>query len=189
MDADKAVWETYPDIWPTKAKFFAWLRGSLRRAVWEKYPPKLTFKNAHCHEPPKGYTGKARSGAFCALSGDFIGKSQLQVDHTIGHVSLKEWEDVLPFVQHLCAAEYGPYENFQLVGKEAHKVKSHAERKGITFQEAILDKKVIAFTKLKPQQQLNTLSQYIVPGEADVSSAEKRKNIYRQILQGGKNVD
>ena len=43
----KQPWEEFPDIWKTKAAFFAWLRGGLRRAVWEKYPPKIKFKNEY----------------------------------------------------------------------------------------------------------------------------------------------
>ena len=37
----------------------------------------------------------------------------------------------------------------QVVGKEAHKVKSYAERQGMTFEEALLEKKVIALMKNK----------------------------------------
>lgn len=30
-------WVDYPDIWPTKSKFFTYLRGALRGAVWNKF--------------------------------------------------------------------------------------------------------------------------------------------------------
>ena len=36
MNNRKEPWEAYPDVWPTKASFFSWLRGGLRRALWEK---------------------------------------------------------------------------------------------------------------------------------------------------------
>src|SRR5690554_3110739 len=125
-------WELYPHIWKTKSSFFTWLRGCLRRAVWEKYPPKLEFKNEVCTPPPEGIITRAKTGAFCALTGEWEGKSKLEVDHIVGNASLKDWEDVLSFIQHLCA----PKENMQLVKKEAHKIKSYAERKGISFEEA-----------------------------------------------------
>jgi hypothetical protein len=35
------------------------------------------------------------------------------------------------------------------VSREAHKVKSYAERKGISFEDALLEKQVIAIEKLK----------------------------------------
>jgi hypothetical protein len=141
----KNPWEEAPYIWPTKAAFFNWMRGNLRRALWEKYPLKIEFKNSVCKPPPEGYTGRAKSGAPCALTGEWVGKSAAEIDHLIGHVSLQSWEDVLPFVQHLCTSK----DNMAYVSREAHKVKSHAERKGIPFEEALLEKQVIAIEKLK----------------------------------------
>lgn len=175
------LWERYPEIWPTKASFFAWLRGSLRRAVWEKYPPKLKFKNENCSKPPSSYTGKGRSGAHCALTGKWECKSKLEVDHIEGNVSLKDWEDLLGFIIHLCGTE----DDFQLVTRDAHKIKSYADRKGISFEEAILEKKVIAFSKKKADEQKRKLRSLGV-GEEDLTSAAKRKVAMRKILQGGK---
>ena len=139
------LWEQYPEVWATKAAFFAWLRGGLRRAIWEKYPPKIIFKNEMCSPPPSNYTGRAKSGANCALTGEWINKSNLEVDHIVGNASLRDWDDVLPFIQHLCTDD----SNMQLVSKEAHKVKSYAERMGITFEEALVEKQVIAIMKNK----------------------------------------
>jgi hypothetical protein len=136
-------WELYPHIWKTKAAFFSYVRGALRRALWEKYPVKLEFKNETCTPPPLGYTGRAKSGTDCALTGEWEGKSKLEVDHIEGNKSLREWEDVLPFVQHLCTTK----DNMQLVKKEAHKIKSYADRQGITFEEAVIIKDAIAICK------------------------------------------
>ena len=41
----------------------------------------------------------------------------------------------------------------QLVGKEAHKVKSYSERKGVSFDDALLEKKVIQIIKNKQDKQ------------------------------------
>lgn len=147
---NKKLWELYPDIWPTKASFFTFLRGSLRRALWEKYPVKLQFKNEQCKPPPVGYTGRAKSGANCSLTGIWEGKSKLEVDHIKGNVSLQEWDDVLPFIQHLCASK----DNLQLVTKEAHKIKSYADRHGITFEEASIIKEAIQICKGDDKQWL-----------------------------------
>lgn len=145
MSKNLEPWEEYPAIWKTKSAFFAWLRGGLRRAIWEKYPPKIQFKNAQCKPPPAGYTGKAKSGTECTLTGEWTAKSYLEVDHIEGHVSLKDWSDITTFIQHLCTNSA----NMQLVSKEAHKIKSYAERKGISFEEAVIEKKVIQIIKDK----------------------------------------
>lgn len=141
----KEPWIEAPHIWPTKASFFNFLRGNLRRAVWEKWPLKFEFKNGLCGQPPEDYTGRARSGALCALSGEWTGKSAAEIDHIFGNVSLQEWEDVLPFIQHLCASK----DNMQYVSKEAHKIKSYADKHGISFQEASCVKEAIRLCKEK----------------------------------------
>ena len=138
-------WLWYPELWPTKSKFYTWLRGSLRKAVWNTSPIKITFKNKACSAPPEGYTGRAKSGQYCALSGEWDGKSALQVDHIVGNVSLNDEEDILEFIKHLIP----PPNSLQLVTKDAHKVKSYAEKQGISYEEAFAIKSAIEIIKAK----------------------------------------
>lgn len=142
---DYKPWEEYPELWPTEAAFWTYIRGALRRGLWEKSPIKLSYKNASCEKPPEGYTGRAKSGVNCALTGVWIGKSKLEVDHMEGHKSLLSWEDVLPFILHLVP----PKGSLQLVDKEAHKIKSYSERMGISFELALVTKQAIAIQKVK----------------------------------------
>lgn len=174
------MWERFPEVWPTKASFFAWLRGSLRRGLWEKYPPKLIFKTSKCRNPPKGYSGRAKKGDYCALTGEWTPQSKLEVDHKEGHASLKEWDDLPQFILHLLTVD-AELRGYQLVSKEAHKIKSYAERMGITFEEAILEKKVIAFAKGPAKAQMETLREL---GLSEGRNAEERKNLFRKYLQG-----
>lgn len=146
--------EQFPQVWKTRASFFSWLRGCLRRGIWEKYPPKLIFKNSQCKPPTEGYTGKAKSGVECALTKQWTGKSQLEVDHIEGHVSLKDIDDITPFILHLLAEEG----SMQLVSKEAHKVKNYSDRMGLTYEEAEREKEVIKFKKLPVAQQKDILT-------------------------------
>lgn len=136
-------WEEYPEIWKTEAAFWTYVRGGLRRGLWEKSPIKLSYKNNNVGKPPEGYTGRAKTGTECALTGEWTGKSKLEVDHMDGHKSLLCWGDVLEFILHLIP----PPDSLQLVDKEAHKIKSYAERKGISFEEAVIEKKAIAICK------------------------------------------
>ena len=171
------VWEEYPDVWKTKGAFFSWLRGQLRRAIWERYPPKIKYKNKVCQPPPKGYTGRAKSGAECALTGEWYPKSKLEVDHIQGHASLRDWDDLEGFILHLLCDE----SNMQLVGKEAHKVKSYAERKGITFEEALIEKKVIEKTKQSVKKQKEELHD---AGFTETNNQQQRRECYRRLLSG-----
>lgn len=167
-------WIEAPHIWKTKAAFFLFLRGALRRAVWEKWPLKFEFKNALCKPPPPGYTGRAKTGHYCALTGVWVGKSAAEVDHIHGHVSLQEWEDVLPFILHLCASK----ENMQYVDKEAHRIKSYADRMGISFKEAAAIKQAILICKNKLDKQFLTDR-----GIKPVSNAAGRRKQVEAVLK------
>lgn len=144
-DQEWKPWEWYSDIWPTEAKFWTWLRGCFRQAVWNKSPCKITFKNANCSPPPEGYTGRAKSGKHCALSGVWEGKSKLEVDHIEGNKSLRSEQDILEFVKHLIPHP----DSMQLVTKEAHKIKSYAEKQGMSYERACAEKQAIALQKSK----------------------------------------
>jgi hypothetical protein len=164
-------WEEFPEIWKTKSAFFTWMRGNLRRALWERYPPKIQFKNSMCKTPPADYKGKAKSGTECSLTGEWTPKSYLEVDHIIGQASLKDWEDVTAFIKHLCTNT----DNMQLVGKDAHKIKSYAERKGISFENALLEKMVIQMIKNKTDKQFFIDRTLEVPSNATLRRAEMLK--------------
>lgn len=138
-------WEEYPEIWATEAQWWSFLRGALRRGMWERSQIKLMFKNENCTKPPEGYVGRAKSGAICALSGEWTGKSKLEVDHCEGNVSLLSWDDVLPFILHMVPKKG----TIQLVDKEMHKIKSYAERMGISFEQARAEKQAIEIIKTK----------------------------------------
>ena len=175
---DYKPWEEYPELWKTEAEWWTYLRGSLRRGLWEKSPIKLSFKNANCSPPPEGYTGRAKSGAECALSGQWTGKSKLEVDHSEGHMSLLCWEDVLPFILHLVP----PKGSLQLVDKEMHKVKSYSERMGMSFVDALYEKQAIAICKAKQDKQW--LSER---GITPSSNAAKRRAQIIECLKEEKN--
>ena len=138
-------WEEYPEFWKTEAMFWSYIRGGLRRGLWEKSPIKIDYKRQLLQKPPEGYTGRAKSGAVCALTGEWTGNSKLQVDHIEGNVPLRSFEDLVKFIIHLVP----PKNSIQLVEKEAHKVKSYAERMGVSFERALATKSVIAIEKDK----------------------------------------
>lgn len=172
--SDWKPWEDYPDIWPTKSKFFTYLRGALRQAVWNKSPIKITFKNKACSKPPEGYTGKAKSGAYCALSGVWEGKSKLEVDHKSGNVSINDEDEILNFIKHLIP----PPNSLQCVTREAHKIKSYSEKSGKSFEDSIIEKQVIAICKAKEDK-----SFLISKGVTPAQNQKLRKEQLREVLR------
>lgn len=171
-------WEEHPH-WKTKAEFFSWLRGQLRKAVWMHWPPKNDFKKEMAVKPPEGYTGKAKKLGSCALSGEMEAISKMQVDHIQGNASLNSWDDVLPFIRHLCASK----ENMQLVTKEAHKIKSYAEKQGVSYEEAKAIKKAIEACKLPPEEQKKCLLA-LGFSEESVRTAKQRRACWERYYKG-----
>jgi len=146
--------EKHPDLFPTEAKFWSYLRGCLRRGLWEKSPMKFKYKESQMGPPPAGYTGKGRKGTYCALTGVWTPTSKMEVDHTEGHIPLTLEEHVIPYIIHLLSTGG---DELQMVDKEAHKIKSYADRMGLTFEEATIEKDVIKFAKGTKLQQSHTL--------------------------------
>lgn len=170
------LWDRYPTIWPSKANFFSWLRGSLRRAVWNTYPIKIAVLKESNIPIPDGYQGKTRKFSKCALTGEATPTRNCQVDHKHGGKSLQEWDDVLPFIKHLCAVK----EDLQVVSKEAHKVKSYSEREKISFEEALAIKKAIAIIKSKKDKEW-----LIERGVEPAANSKRRRQQIVEIISHG----
>lgn len=142
-------WVEYPNIWKTKAAWLSWLRGGIRRALWNKSPCKLEFiKKNRIKIPnpnPKGRVAEVW-GAECALTGQLLPLNLMNVDHKEGNNSLREIEDIQSFVEAIAIVSM---DELQFVSIEAHKIKNHAEKMNISFQEALAQKTAIKMEKEK----------------------------------------
>lgn len=167
------------DVWKTKAAFFAWLRGQMRRSIWSHYPPKNEFKQsklrpANKKDYDRGISKRTKKVGECVHCGEWFPASKLQVDHLSPAGSLRNTEDILPFVQGLACLK----ENMALVCKPCHDVKTLADRRGISFGEAVVASKVnkkMKETKASQDKQLKALG---LPHGND----EKRKTSWTKHL-------
>lgn len=175
--------DKYKHIWKSEAAFMSWIRGGIRGGLWNKHPVKLDFiKSNRVQIPNPNPKGKKATvwGATCALTGNVVPISEIQVDHVVGGHSLKDISDIQAFIEAIVLVTDA---DLQLVSKEAHAVKSYAEKQGITFEDAVLQKKVIAFKKLSVTEQTNILqSLYDVATMKSLSNATKRAEAYKQHL-------
>ena len=149
MIEDKKLWEIYPHIWATESAYMSWLRGGIRRYLWSKNPVKLEFiKQNRVKIPNPNPKGKVKEvwGGVCALTGKTYPIGDMEVDHKEGNHSLKTLDDLVPFVKGIVMITL---DDLQLVSKEAHKIKSYAEKQGISFEEAKIEKEVIEIIKQK----------------------------------------
>ena len=149
MTEDKKLWEMYPQIWKTESAFMSWIRGGVRRSLWSKHPVKLEFiKRNRIKIPNPNPKGKVAEvwGGVCSLTGDVHILANLEVDHITGNHSLRVLSDIENFIKGIVLITL---DDLQFVSKEAHKIKSYAEKQGISFEEAKIEKEVIEIIKQK----------------------------------------
>ena len=140
-------------VWKTESAYMSWLRGGIRRYLWSKNPVKLEFiKQNRVKIPNPNPKGKVKEvwGGVCALTGNTYPIGDMEVDHKEGNHSLKTLDDLVPFVKGIVMITL---DDLQLVSKEAHKIKSYAEKQGISFEEAKIEKEVIEIIKQKKDKE------------------------------------
>jgi len=172
----KSPWTEFPEIWNTKAKFMSWLRGGIRRGLWNRSPIKLEVIKRKRKRIINPKTNKEVWGGTCYICGDDFVQKELQVDHIKGEHTLKEISDIQSFVEAMTLVSL---DDLDLVCKRCHKIKNHAERYGMTFEEANTEKKVIEFGKLPAPAQHSKLVEI---GITPPSTAKARKDAYREWL-------
>jgi 5-methylcytosine-specific restriction endonuclease McrA len=169
-------WQLYPSLWKSKSAFFTYLRGQLR-LTWSRYPAKLKWKASQLISPPKGYIGRAKRLGQCHYCKEMFAASHLEVDHVEQAGKCDSWETSAEFLYKLLDCN----DNWVLACKPCHKCKSYAERKGISFEEAALEKKVIDMMKQPAKIVLAFLSEHGYNGET-VSNSTKRKQALQQVF-------
>lgn len=186
-------WLEAPDVWKTESAYWTWIRGELRR-VWTDYPVRNIYKTSlttmipdldddGVHKVYKSGKKKGelryRSNIDCSMCGKGLVKSAIEMDHTEPAGGCKNGLEACIFLFRLLC----PVEHMRPVCKPCHKIHTYAERMGITFDEAVIEKRVIEFGKRPTSIQKQILIDApIIVLENDISNAKKRKDIYRRVL-------
>lgn len=89
-------------------------------------------------------------GGTCALTGQDFPLNQLEVDHVVGNHSLNNLDDLQSFIENIVCVSF---DDLQFVSKEAHRIKSFADKMGISFEDALIEKTAIALIKEKKDLQ------------------------------------
>ncbi len=144
-------WIEHKAIWPTEAKFMAWVRGGVRAGLWKKHPVKLEFLKKNLVMMPNTNPRSMKrfpmvKAGRCALCKQMYGLKDIEVDHLTGNHSLRNMDDLRAFIEAMIMVSY---DDLQLVCKTCHKIKSYAEKQGISFEEARAEKTAISLIKEK----------------------------------------
>lgn len=139
----------------TEAKFTAWLQSALR-SVWAKHPSKLTLvQNRRVALRVGAKKGdKSVKPIFhvaCFHCNQYFKLKDIEVNHknTVG--GLSNLKDLHRFVDNLLLVQP---EDLELLCKDCHGIITYMERYGVSRRDAIIEKKVIAFSKLSDTEQI-----------------------------------
>lgn len=175
-------WEQCPDVWKTKAAFFQWIRGQMRRA-WSRHPVKVSYMSNHRVRVPLGKKTKKNPtglvwGCRCEHCNNLFKQTECEVDHIEEAGGFKDWENFDKWMHKLMHINW---DSIRIVCKTCHRIISYAARMGITFDEAKLEKEVIRFTKFTPARQKQILLVKFPP--KDRANAKVRRAAYKKLLQ------
>ncbi len=174
---NKEMWKEHPDIWNTEAKFMAWVRGGIRRALWEKHPIKLRYIYKHRIRIDNPNTkGKTKEvwGGICAFCNEAFPQGKLQVDHIAGNHSLKHIDDLQAFVEGIAFIRE---DDLQFACKECHAIKSYAEKHDISFEEASKIKEAIRLSQGSVESILTWLQRMGYSGVKPTNAKARRAAI------------
>ncbi len=173
-------WEQCPDVWKTKAAFFQWMRGQMRKA-WSRHPVKVSYMHNHRQRVPLGRVTEKNPkglvwGCECEHCHQLFKQPDCEVDHIEAAGSFKGWEDFEAWMMKLMHINWN---SIRVVCKECHRIISYAERMKLTFSEARIAKQAIAFSKKSVAYQTSTLK---CAGIYDTTNAKQRRAAYHHYL-------
>lgn len=178
----KEPWEECPEVWPTQAKYFEWIRGQMRRA-WSRHPVKIKFINANRFKAalgkkgPKNPDGKMVWCGVCAHCHGTYTFKQLQVDHIHGAGSFRGWAD---FTEWMMGLMHINVDGLQFMCKQCHDTKTYADTHDLLFEDAEIEKQVILWLKSIPvSYQHEYLARFGFPHHNEPT----RRTSYRRVLK------
>lgn len=142
-------WEDPNSVWKTKAQYFTWLRGALRK-LWSDYPLRQEWKKKSLRpitkqeRDSKKFHPSTKNVGQCVFCKEWFPGSKLQVDHIESSEGCYSYETAEKFLWH-CGGLTS--DRFQLSCVPCHKVETYREKHNITFEEARAVKQAIAIQK------------------------------------------
>jgi len=169
-------------IWKTPASYWSYVRGGLRRGLWMRNPVKIDYKNKRRVRIPNPNEKTATRfpeiwACPCDVCGGIFNQVEVEVDHKIGHHSLKSEDDLMNFFKSIAFVTEG---ELQLICKECHKIKSYADRMGISLEEARVIKEIIELQK--SGKDTEKLLQLGVTNDNIPSTKDKRRELLTKLM-------
>lgn len=172
------------DIWKNESALINFIRGGLRRGLWEKSPIKLKFikenRERIPNPNPKGRVDTVWGGR-CNVCSNLFAQQALQVDHVRSDFNkLSSLDGLQEYIENMALVTK---DELQIVCKPCHGIITHSQRKGITFEEAKIEKEIIALCK-DDKLLLDKLSQLGVKSSNVPKTKKARKELLTNLLKG-----
>ena len=180
-------WET-PEgkiIWKTESQYWNWIRGAMRR-IWSDYPVRKVWKATQLRKvtqeerDQKLYHPSTKNVGQCVYCRQWMAGSKLEVDHITASDGCTTKENAESFLWY-CGGGSG--DDWCLACKPCHKTVTHAERKGITLAEAVIEKEAIEICKGSTKEQNDYINKN--NGTLCKNAKERRAEIERIIRERG----
>jgi len=179
-------WEQCPDVSSNEKQYFNWIRAAMRKA-WCRHPVKVSYMNLHRFKAPLGKkTFKHPKGTMiwattCETCGKVHKVGNTEVDHKARAGGCKSWDEFNVWIRSLLHINH---DSLAIICKPCHYIKSYAEQHDLTFEEARIAKRAIAFMKQKlPGQVAWFVRHGYKATDAAISNDKKRKALYIQFLK------
>ena len=188
-------WNFPGSIWKTESAWFSWIRSALRRS-WNRHPTKIAKlkkeliqipnpnpKSSNRFPTVKGGKCSCCGGVFPLSGGKKEGKHKvtIQVDHLEPAGSLRDIKHLQGFVERLFCVGL---EDLALICSVCNKTKDYAQKSGLLFEEAKIEKEAIEIQKQKNDVQW-LKDNGLTPAK---NAALRRKQLVEAMTKGTKNV-
>lgn len=165
-------WTIPNSPWKDEKAYLNWLRGSIRR-IWSRHPVKISYKQNRRYKAPVGKNGKEVWVSDCEICGNQ--SRDCQVDHLQGGYGFTDWTSFTEWAKMIL---WVGFDDIQEVCVECHEVITLSQRNNLTFEDARIEKEVIAVCKAKQDKEWLE-SRGITPA----SNQTKRKQQIREVLK------
>ena len=182
---DEAVsskpWISHPHIWKSEAEFICWVRGGLRK-LWANHPIRTEFKKKH--QTTMVNTNKRSMKRFPTVAAWKCSICHcLTKDIQIDHISdtggtFISMDDIQKYAEYLY---FVTDENLRCVCKPCHDIVSYSQKQGISYEEAVIEKKIISMLK---KENISSTVDFLSEHGYNNVKAKDRRDILRKVLKG-----
>lgn len=163
-------YEGLEHIWKDEKAYLNWLRSQTRR-IWGRHPVKTEYRMRRRFKAPLGRNGKEVFACTCEMCGKTVRQTETQVDHLEQGGSFSNWEEYTQWAKRIL---WVGLDGVRELCIPCHKAVNHSQNRGISVEDARIEKEAIRLVKEKKARQW-LIDRGIEP--------KKAKDLREQIIQ------